>query len=212
MSLTNRAEEILETLWTELVEKKREKCNVGILKNDLALVELEKGGYVKLKNNNLSLTSKGKEGAKSCVRRHRLAERLLVDVLDVKKTSAHDPGCKFEHLLHKGLDEHICTLLGHPKTCPHGRPIPQGECCQDAKRMPKKLLMPLSQLKTNKKARIAYLQTNDRQALQKVIAMGALPHADILLVQRFPSYMFQIGKTQFAIDEELAECIYVRTI
>ena len=77
--------------------------------------------------------------------------------------------------------------------------------------MPAKLLMPLSELGANKRARISYLEMTDRGALQKAIAMGALPNTDIVLIQKFPSYVFQIGKTQFAIDKELASHIYVRT-
>jgi DtxR family Mn-dependent transcriptional regulator len=165
---------------------------------------------VKIKDNQLHLTSKGREEARNCVRRHRLAERLFVDVFDVKKKLAHAPSCKFEHILHKGLDENICILLGHPKACPHGRPIPEGNCCRDIRRVPKKLIMPLSELEINKKAKIAYLHMQDQNALQKIIAIGALPNTEILLIRKFPSYVFQIGKSQFTIDKELASYIYVR--
>ena len=212
MILTDRAEEILETLWGVLVEQKKHACDASILKDDNVIRELLELGYVDLRDNRVTLTRKGREEAKSCVRRHRLAERLFVDVLDVKKKLAHEASCRFEHLLHKGLDDNVCTLLGHPKTCPHGRHIPEGDCCRDVKRMPKKLVMPLSDLEINKKARIAYLQTKDHSALQKIIAMGALPNTDIKLLQKFSSYVFQIGKSQFAIDKELASSIYVRII
>jgi len=212
MRLTDRAEEILETLWIRLVEEKKEKCDVSILKDDESLKGLVNLGYVEIKDSQIRLTDKGKEEGKSCVRRHRLAERLIADVLDLKKNLVHETSCKFEHLLHEGLDENICTLLGHPKTCPHGRPIPEGSCCKDAKRTPKKLIMPLSELEINKKARISYLQTKERTMLQKIIAMGSLPKTEIMLIQKFPSYVFKIGKSQFAIDEELASHIYVRII
>lgn len=210
MILSNRAEEILETLWVELIEQKKGRCDASILKDDESIKELVNLDYVEMKDNQVGLTHKGKEEAKNCARRHRLAERLLVDVLDIKKKLVHQPSCKFEHLLHKGLDDSICTLLGHPKTCPHGRPIPEGSCCRDVKRMPKKLIMALSELEINKKAKISYLQTQDRSALQKIIAVGALPNNEIMLIQRFPSYVFQMGKSQFAIDKELASHIYVR--
>ena len=158
------------------------------------------------------MTRKGKEEAKSCIRRHRLAERLFTDVLDLKGTLVHDTSCKFEHLLHKGLDENICTLLGHPKTCPHGRPIPEGNCCKDLKRMPQKMNVPLSELGLHKKARITFLQTHNREMLKRIIAMGALPKTHITLLHKFPSYVFKIGKSQFAIDSDLASCIYVSQI
>lgn len=211
MPLTDRAEEILETLWVEIIEHKKDNCDASLLKDSQAIKELIKLNYIVDKDSQVTLTSKGKEEARDCIRRHRLAERLFVDVLDIKKKLVHETSCKVEHLLHKGIDENICTFLGHPKTCPDGKPIPEGKCCKDAKRMPAKLLMPLSELGANKRARISYLEMTDRGALQKAIAMGALPNTDIVLIQKFPSYVFQIGKTQFAIDKELASHIYVRT-
>jgi len=210
--LRNRGEEILEALWGEIVEKKNQSCDISVLKDDEAIKQLTSLDYVEVKNNQVRLTNKGREEAKNCVRRHRLAERLFVDVLDIKDKLVHEASCKFEHLLHKGLDENVCILLGHPKTCPHGRPIPEGECCKDAKRIPKKLIMRLSELEPSKKATISHLETQDKVMLQKIIAIGALPGTDIKLIQKFPSYVFQIGKSQFAIDKELASCIYVRVV
>lgn len=210
MTLTDRAEEILESLWIEIVEHKKERCDASILKDDEAIAELVDSGYIKIENNKVTLTHKGEEEAKNCVRRHRLAERLMVDVLDIKKKLVHETGCKFEHLLHKGIDENICTLLGHPKTCPHGSPIPEGRCCRDVKILPKKLIMPLTELDINKKAKVSYLQTHDNSALQKIMAIGILPHTDIMLIQKFPSYVLKISKSQFAVDKELASQIYVR--
>ena len=210
--LRNRGEEILEALWGEIVEKKNHACDISVLKDDEAIKQLTSLDYVEVKNNQVRLTNKGREEAKNCVRRHRLAERLFVDVLDIKDKLVHEASCKFEHLLHKGLDENVCILLGHPKACPHGRPIPEGECCKDAKRIPKKLIMRLSELELDRKATISHLETQDKVMLQKIIAIGALPNTGIKLIQKFPSYVFQIGKSQFAIDKELASCIYVRVI
>jgi DtxR family Mn-dependent transcriptional regulator len=212
MTLSDRAEEILEALWIELLEHKKETVDASILKDNEGLKELLDTGHVEVKNNRLTFTSKGKEEAKNCVRRHRLAERLLTDVLDVKRKLLHETGCKFEHLLHKGLDDNICTLLGHPKTCPHGEPIPEGACCRLARKRPEKLIMPLTELEPNRKAQIAYLQTQDHVKLQKLIAMSTLPKTEVVLTQKFPSYVFKIGKSQFAIDKELASSIYVRII
>jgi DtxR family Mn-dependent transcriptional regulator len=210
MQLTDRAEEIMESLWVELIEKNKESCDVSIMKDDEALRELTDNGYVQINTAILTLTKKGKEEAKNCIRRHRLAERLFSDVLDLKGKSVHEKSCKLEHMLHKGLDENICTLLGHPSTCPHGKPIPEGKCCKGIKRAPKKLIMPLTDLGRNKKAKVSYLQTENRSSLQKMIAMGILPKTKINLIQKFPSYVIQVGKSQFTIDKELAGNVYVR--
>jgi DtxR family transcriptional regulator, Mn-dependent transcriptional regulator len=175
--------------------------------------ELIRMGYATLDRNQLSLTTEGKIEATKCVRRHRLAERLLADVFDEKNKSVHETSCKFEHLLHKGLEKNICTLLGHPKTCPHGKPIPPGSCCLDTStEQLRKIIVPLTDLGVKKRGKVAYVQTGDHDVLQKIIAVGVLPKTDVVLMQKFPSYVIQIGKSQFAIDEELASHIYVRQL
>ncbi|MFH1594297.1 MAG: metal-dependent transcriptional regulator [Candidatus Omnitrophota bacterium] len=212
MILTDKEEEILERLWIELIEQKKGLCDPETFRDNESLERLDDLGYIKIEEARITLTAKGEGEAKYCVRRHRLAERLFVDVFDIKMKSAHAPSCKFEHLLHKGLDESICTLLGHPKTCPHGKAIPEGNCCNRARVDPKKIIMPLHELDVNKKAKICYLQTKDSSTLQKAIAIGALPNTEISLIQKTPSIVFQVGKSQFAIDTELASHIYVRIL
>ncbi|PYT61768.1 MAG: hypothetical protein DMG35_08670 [Acidobacteria bacterium] len=84
---------------------------------------------VALQNGEALLTPMGSQRARDVVRRHRLAERLFKDTFSVDETEAHTQACKFEHIISPELDQRICTFLGHPKTCPHGNPIPPGDCC-----------------------------------------------------------------------------------
>jgi putative ABC transport system ATP-binding protein len=84
---------------------------------------------VALQNGEAQLTPMGSQRARDVVRRHRLAERLFKDTFSVDETEAHTQACKFEHIISPELDQRICTFLGHPKTCPHGNPIPPGDCC-----------------------------------------------------------------------------------
>ena len=210
MKVTDRAEEILETLWVHIDEAKQGSIDLGIAKGEPAVDELCKSGYVKLVGGKINLTEKGKMEGQKIVRRHRLAERLFADVLDIKKKLVHPISCQFEHLLHEGIEENICVLLGHPSTCPHGRPIPQGECCRKSKESISKVISSLAGLKVNQKARVAYIHTRDRKKLEKIMAMGVLPGMAITLIQKFPSYVFQIGQSQFAVDKDLAEFIFVR--
>ena len=207
MELTDRTEEILEVLWVEIVEHKIVP-DITTMKDNTAFKKLLEEGYLSLEGEQL-LTAKGVEEGRLCVRRHRLAERLLVDVLHIRAGLVHETGCKLEHILHKGLEDNICILLGHPKSCPHGKPIPQGQCCKDRKRKPETLVSPLSELQKGQSGKIAYIHTNDRTMLRKIIAMGALPGLSITLVRRFPSYVFQIGESQFAIDKNVADQIQV---
>jgi putative ABC transport system ATP-binding protein len=88
---------------------------------DLRLVELNNG--------DVQLTPSGTSRARDVVRRHRLAERLFKDTFAIDDSEAHTQACKFEHIISPELDQRICTFLGHPKTCPHGNPIPAGPCC-----------------------------------------------------------------------------------
>jgi putative ABC transport system ATP-binding protein len=88
---------------------------------DLSLVELNNG--------DVHLTPSGSSRARDVVRRHRLAERLFKDTFSIDDSEAHTQACKFEHIISPELDQRICTFLGHPKTCPHGNPIPAGPCC-----------------------------------------------------------------------------------
>ena len=89
--------------------------------SDLRLVEMQNG--------EVQLTLMGSQRARDVVRRHRLAERLFKDTFSIDDSEAHTQACKFEHIISPELDQRICTFLGHPKTCPHGNPIPPGECC-----------------------------------------------------------------------------------
>jgi ABC-type glutathione transport system ATPase component len=78
----------------------------------------------------VELTPHGRERAASIIRRHRLAERLFTDSLAMDSESEiEQQACKFEHILSPEATDKICTFLGHPRTCPHGAPIPPGTCC-----------------------------------------------------------------------------------
>ena len=210
MKLTERAEEILETMWVGIVEEGKGRLTLGLAEREDAIGELSQGGYIRISDGKVELEPKGKEEGERIIRRHRLAERLLVDVLDVKRGLTHEMGCKFEHLLHEGVDENVCTLLGHPKTCPHGKPIPPGQCCARSLKDVAQVVRPLEELGADERGTIAYLAIDDEARLHKLMAMGALPGLKIAMIQRFPSYVFKIGQSQFAVDREMAEGIYVR--
>jgi len=78
----------------------------------------------------VELTTRGRERAASIIRRHRLAERLFTDSLAMdSETEIEQQACKFEHILSPEATDKICAFLGHPRTCPHGAPIPPGPCC-----------------------------------------------------------------------------------
>jgi len=213
MELEEKAQEILETLWIRIEENKEQHVSVDELGRAKGpRQQLAKAGYISIADDRVRLTDKGRPEAASVVRRHRLAERLLADVLETEDVLIHEKACKFEHLLDRGLDESICILLGHPKVCPHGRPIPPGRCCQQEQTQMQKVVSSLSQLTPGQKGKVAYVYAPESNRLQKLMAMGILPGAPISLIQSFPSYVFQVGQTQFAVDKEIADAIYVRLV
>jgi DtxR family Mn-dependent transcriptional regulator len=113
-------------------------------------------------------------------------------------------------LLHHGVDTKICTLLNHPTTCPHGKPIPPGKCCEEAKATGAVGVVALTELKAGEKGEIAYLATGDHKKMQKLMSMGVLPGNQLSLNRTFPSYIFRVGNSEFAVDDELAREIFVR--
>ena len=84
----------------------------------------------------VDFTAAGHQRAADVIRRHRLAERLFTQTLKVQnEDEIEQQACKFEHILSPEVTEKICSFLGHPVNCPHGSPIPAGECCEKAGRV-----------------------------------------------------------------------------
>lgn len=220
MELSDGAEEILETMWISLEEKDQSHVTVDYIKEiekeahfeELVkyIDELVQKGLVKQEDQKLTLTQTGQIEGKDMVRRHRLSERLFEDVLQIKGDMMNEAACKMEHILHKGIDENICTLLGHPHVCPHGKKIPVGRCCEENRKSSQKLVTALSEAPVNQAARIAYLHTEDPQKLQKLMAMGVLPGKEVCVLNHYPSFVFQVGHSQYAVDKEMAEGIFIR--
>lgn len=209
MRLSESEQELLEALWIATEEEQQN----GIPLNGTLPEggdELMRHGLAEYAGTWLELTAAGRPEAAQAVRRHRLAERLLVDVVATEEARLDDQACRLEHVLFEGLDESICTLLGHPLFCPHGKPIPRGECCRQARASVPRLIAPLAELQPGEGGQIAYIQMHNPAHLQKLMAMGVLPGTPIWLKQRSPSYVFEAGYSQFAVDEEIASEISVR--
>ncbi|MFC1988669.1 metal-dependent transcriptional regulator [Chloroflexota bacterium] len=214
MQLDEKAEELLESLWIHNEDTGEDAVSLASLaeNNEETVGQLLEVGYVSLADDKVQLSNRGRPFARNVVRRHRLAERLLADVLDTGDTLIHERACKFEHILDLGLDESICSLLGHPKVCPHGKAIPSGRCCRQTQTYGQRIVSALSQLTPGQTGKVAYIHAAESNQLQKLTAMGILPGAPINLIRNFPSYFFQIRQTQFAVDKEIADSIYVRLV
>ena len=205
--IDQRVEEVLEALYES--EAEGGPYSTGDATDDVVRLAVEDGLVTQGRGGDLHLTEAGLAAARDVVRRHRLAERLLLDVLAVADGDIEADACEFEHIIRHGLDERICKLLGHPRTCPHGKPIPPGPCCESARADDIREVGPLSQGAAGAEGVVAYLTTRGRRDIQKLMAMGILPGSRIRLIRKFPSYVFQVGFSQFTVDESLASVIYV---
>ena len=85
---------------------------------------MEAAALVQADGTRLQLAPAGEELATRIVRRHRLAERFLTDVIGLSWSSAHHEACKWEHIISDEVEAGLARLLGNPSTCPHGNPIP----------------------------------------------------------------------------------------
>ncbi len=88
------------------------------------LERLIEDGYVTREGRRLSLTDSGRTLAEKVVRKHRLAERLLVDVIGLEWHKVHREAGRWEHVISDDVEARLVELLGDPATCPHGNPIP----------------------------------------------------------------------------------------
>ncbi|MBP7867815.1 MAG: FeoA domain-containing protein [Acidobacteria bacterium] len=210
----NIRDEILEAVWTCREEGIR---TLTALKGkdpgyfeEARLRPLLEEKLIRLEGDDLVLTAEGEEAARGVIRRHRLAERLLKDVLNLEEESSEDEACTFEHTLTPGIVDSICTLLGHPSQCPHGLPIPEGECCRQARNSVEAIVAPLPQIKVGEPAVVSYISSRNYNRIKKLYSFGIHPGTAVTLVQRSPAVVVKVEETQVAIEQSVAEEIYVR--
>lgn len=154
-------------------------------------------------------TEQGEQDAAQIIRRHRLAERLLVSALGMSADQTEELACAFEHHAMPQLTDSICTLLGHPTECPHGKPIPPGPDCAVCNGRRTEELVPLPDVPAAGSGRVAHLRTRDHDRLHQLLAMGISPGVTLRVHQRTPVFVVQVDQSEFAMDRQVAEDIYV---
>src|SRR5947209_9874301 len=89
------------------------------------LKRLVRDGYIEMDNKRVvTLTEAGNQAAEAVLRRHRLTERFLVDMLGMQWHQVHEEACRLEHFISGAVEARVITTLHNPTTCPHGNPIP----------------------------------------------------------------------------------------
>lgn len=154
------------------------------------------------------LTPKGERLARTLVRRHRLSERFLTDMLGLDWESAHQEACRLEHVLTPDTEERLAELLGNPDTCPHGHPIP------DARgRIPERRLKRLSECCEEERGRIDRVEEDEPQMLQYLASLGLLPEVEVEVKEVAPfngPLLVKAGGAQYALGREVASRIWLR--
>ncbi len=97
--------------------------------NRATFLLMAKEGSISLEGGLISLTPSGQRRADQLIRRHRLAERFFYETFGLDEDRLHENALRVEPLWTAPVTDKICTFLNHPRTCPHGDPIPIGDCC-----------------------------------------------------------------------------------
>ncbi|HEX9547453.1 MAG TPA: metal-dependent transcriptional regulator [Acidimicrobiales bacterium] len=169
---------------------------------------LKDEGYVTVEERAIQLTALGRERAVSVVRKHRLAERLLTDIIGLPWHKAHIEACRWEHVISDEVEDRLVTLLGNPQTCPHGNPIP-GSGAQPARD-----LVALSTLQGGEHVRLERVTEQveiDLQSLAYLSEAGFIPGADARVTARAPdgTLTVDVGEHTIALGPAIAEQMYV---
>lgn len=207
-------DEVLETLWS-LSELDRHglkdlRRSIRLPGMDGILRRMTREKLVTRADDSLKLTAVGEKRARLITRRHRLAERLLTDLLDISGREVESSACQFEHILSQGVTESVCTLLGHPPMCPHGKPIPRGACCSRRTQELEPVVQRLTEMEPGERGKILFISPKSHMGLDRLMSMGITTGAHVSLHQRHPSYVIRLGETMLALDSEVAWGIYVR--
>jgi DtxR family Mn-dependent transcriptional regulator len=209
------SDEVLELLWTLREGGVKSYAEVvrcmGRDAPDI-IREMEKADLIEVSGDTIELKEKGENRARDLTRRHRLAERLFYDVFDVGMKESESTACEMEHFLSPSVTDSVCSFLGHPPTCPHGKPIPRGDCCAKYKSGVKPLVMQLKELEVGTHGRIVFIVPTENSRLDRLASMGIVPGSIIKLKQKRPSIVLEIDETTLAVDTLIAEEIYVKQI
>ena len=168
---------------------------------------VEQGYAQLLDDRSLRLTPKGRALAVSIVRRHRLAERLLTDVIGLEWEKVHREADRWEHAISADVEEKLVQLLGDPATCPHGNPIPGSAHKVDTRRalpLAKAVPGPVRVTRISEKAEL------DDDALSFLARAQLVPGSEAVVVGPAPDGVaVKSGAGEHTVPARLAELMWV---
>ncbi|HET7524227.1 MAG TPA: metal-dependent transcriptional regulator [Acidimicrobiales bacterium] len=164
-------------------------------------------GYVEEKERPLLLTDRGRVLAESVVRKHRLAERLLTDIIGLPWEKAHLEAGRWEHVISDEVEERLVEVLGNPTTCPHGNPIPGSGAARED-------LTVLSDSRQGDHVRLERVTEQieiDLESLSYLSAHGFVPGTEATVASRAPdgTLILDLGPRTIALGPALAQQLFV---
>ncbi|MGH9116050.1 MAG: metal-dependent transcriptional regulator [Acidimicrobiales bacterium] len=164
-------------------------------------------GYVEVRGRSLLLTERGRSVAESVVRKHRLAERLLTDVIGLPWEKAHLEAGRWEHVISDEVETRLVELLGHPTPCPHGNPIPGA----GGDRPDLTVLSASRQGDHVRLERVTEQVEIDLDSLSYLSAHGFIPGTEATVASRAPdgTLILDLGAGTIALGPALAQQLYV---
>ena len=164
-------------------------------------------GYVETRGRSLMLTNQGRSKAESVVRKHRLAERLLTDIIGLPWEKAHMEAGRWEHVISDEVEALLVERLGHPTTCPHGNPIPGAGGIA-----PKMMVLADRDLGEHVRLeRVTELVELDQDSLTYLSSHGFVPGTEATVTSRAPdgTMILDLGAGTIALGPTLAQQIFV---
>jgi DtxR family Mn-dependent transcriptional regulator len=156
---------------------------------------LKEAGYLEHEPyRGISLTSTGEREALASIRRHRLVERFLTDVMHFGWHECHDDADELGAAISDVIVERMAAMAGNPKRCPHGEPIPTADG-----KMPRVNDYPLNDQQPGAELVISRVNTHDADKLQYLGSLGLIPGASFLLVERAPFN----GPLQLRVNDQI---------
>jgi DtxR family Mn-dependent transcriptional regulator len=172
------------------------------------LKKLERDGYVEyVARGEVKLTRSGLEVAVRVLRRHRLAERLLTDVLGMPWDEVHEEACMLEHAISERVELQLMKLLNDPQTCPHGHPIPPKDLSD-----PQRIGMPLAQVEAGRQTSVVGVTEEVPEILRYLGQVGLRPGAKVNVIEKAPlggPLTVEVENGRHAISLELARMVMV---
>jgi DtxR family transcriptional regulator, Mn-dependent transcriptional regulator len=164
-------------------------------------------GYLSVEGRELALTDSGRKVAESVVRKHRLAERLLTDVIGLPWDRSHVEACRWEHVISDEVAERLVILLNNPTTCPHGNPIPGSGA--DLRKL---TALAGAQVGEHLRLeRVTEMVEIDRASLSYLSDNGFVPGTNAVVSSRAPdgTLTLDLGGRTIALGPALAQQLFV---